>query len=69
VIAVDKTPEMTQDEMVEVLKAIIRDGKNGAARIAAIKELRAIQGQAKPAASGFEALDGGSAPSRRLKAV
>lgn len=65
----DKTPDMTQDEMVEVLKAIIRDGKNGAARIAAIKELRAIQGGEKKQTSGFEALDGESVPSRRLKAV
>jgi len=63
---VPKTDDMTQDEMVEVLKAIIRDGKNGAARIAAIKELRAIQGEKRPPATGFEALDG---PAVRLKAV
>lgn len=69
----ESTPEMTQAEMVEILKGIIRDGKNGAARIAAIKELRVIQGDAKPAATGFEALDGPTAQAARagvkLKAV
>jgi hypothetical protein len=61
-----KTPDMTQDEMVEILKGIIRDGTNAAARIAAIKELRAIQGGKRAPATGFEALDG---PKQRLKAV
>jgi hypothetical protein len=62
----ERTDDMTEAEMVEVLKAIIRDGKNGAARIAAIKELRAIQGDRKPAVTGFDALDT-SGP--RLKVV
>lgn len=69
----EKTDDLTLDEMVEVLKAIIRDGKNGAARIAAIKELRAIQSDKQPAATGFEDLDGPTAPAARvgvrLKAV
>jgi hypothetical protein len=49
---------MTQEEMAEVLKAIIRDGKNGAARIAAIKELRMIQASEKAPVTGFDELDG-----------
>jgi hypothetical protein len=36
----DKTPELTEAEMVEILKEIARDGSNAAARIAAIKQLR-----------------------------
>jgi hypothetical protein len=43
------TPELTEVEMVEILKAIARDGRNGAARIAAIKELRAMAGGQQPA--------------------
>ena len=62
----ESTPDMTTDEMVEVLKAIVRDGKNGAARIAAIKELRAIRGEGKPVADAFEALDE-LAPRRGLR--
>jgi hypothetical protein len=63
----DKTPELTTDEMVEILKSIARDGGNAAARIAAIKELRAIQSDGKPVADAFAALDAGAKP--RLKAV
>jgi hypothetical protein len=62
----EATPDMTQEEMVEVLKGIIRDGKNGAARIAAIKELRAIQGADKKPVGGFADLDG---PAPKLRAV
>jgi len=39
---IDTTPELTEAEMLEILKAIARDGGNAAARIAAIKELRAM---------------------------
>jgi hypothetical protein len=42
-----RTFELTELEMVEILKAIAREGGNAAARIAAIKELRAMaSGQA-----------------------
>lgn len=44
----DLTPELTEVEMVEILKAIAREGGNAAARIAAIKELRAIRGGERP---------------------
>jgi hypothetical protein len=37
-----QTPDLTETEMLEILKAIARDGGNAAARIAAIKELRAM---------------------------
>lgn len=59
------TPDLTQDEMVEILKGIARDGGNAAARIAAIKELRAIRGEGKPVGDAFAVLDG----PRKLKAV
>lgn len=39
----DKSPDLSLDEMAEILKAIARDGGNAAARIAAIKELRSMQ--------------------------
>ena len=44
----ETTPDLTQEEMLEILKAIARDGGNAAARIAAIKELRAIQSGKDP---------------------
>lgn len=50
------TPEMSLDEMKEILKTIARDGTNGAARIAAVKELRAIQSGQKPSGA-FADLD------------
>lgn len=52
----EQTPDMTTDEMIEVLKGIARDGKNGAARIAAIRELRAIGANERTPAEGFAAL-------------
>jgi hypothetical protein len=67
---VDKTPDLTDEEMLEILKAIARDGRNGAARIAAIRELRAIGEGAKPASEGFAALYDVSNPGRvRTKAA
>ena len=63
----DQTPDLTTEEMVEILKAIARDGGNAAARIAAIKELRAIRGEGKPVADAFAALDASARV--RLKAV
>jgi len=59
-----RTPDLDTAEMVEVLKGIIRDSKNGAARIAAIKELRAIQGD-RLAVDPFAALDGDELAARR----
>ncbi len=55
---------LTEEEMVEILENIARDGKNGAARIAAIRVLREIGAGAKAPAEGFAELDG-----PRLKAV
>lgn len=55
----ETTPELTRDEMVEILKQIARDGSNQAARIAAIKELRAIH-DGKPVTNAFSALDAGA---------
>jgi hypothetical protein len=51
-----QTPELTETEMVEILKAIARDGSNAAARIAAIKELRTIGRGEKPSEDGFAKL-------------
>lgn len=65
----DKTPDLTRDEMLEILKSIARDGGNAAARIAAIKELRAIEGEGKPVVDAFAALDGSARAGARLKAV
>lgn len=48
-----QTPELTEEEMVEILKAIARDGSNAAARIAAIKELRIMRGAKKPDEDDF----------------
>jgi hypothetical protein len=63
----DTTPDLTEAEMVELLKEIARDGSNAAARIAAIKQLREMgHGQESPAGSGDE-LYGKWTP--RLKAV
>jgi hypothetical protein len=41
-MTMEPTPDLTEVEMVEILKAIAREGGNAAARIAAIKELRAM---------------------------
>lgn len=69
----DTTPELTETEMVEILKGIARDGRNAAARIAAIKELRAIRELGKPVEDAFAALDRPSSAQARagvkLKAV
>jgi hypothetical protein len=37
------TPDLTETEMLEILKDIARSASNQAARIAAIKELRAMK--------------------------
>lgn len=51
--------EQTLDdqEMIDILEEIAREGGNAAARIAAIKTLREIGLGEKPAADGFAALD------------
>jgi hypothetical protein len=66
----DKTPDLTEVEMVEILKLIAREGGNAAARIAAIKELRAIARGEKPADQTIQGLYEVSNPGRiRVKAV
>lgn len=66
----DRTPDLTHDEMVEILKAIARDGSNAAARIAAIKELRAINSGEKPDENVVQGLYDVSNPGRiRTKAA
>ena len=52
----ERTPELTEVEMVEILKRIARDGGNAAARIAAIKELRLMRSGEKPSEEGFAKL-------------
>lgn len=39
---------LSEQEMIDILEEIARDGRNGAARIAAIKTLREIRGGEKP---------------------
>lgn len=69
-IFMDKTPELTDEEMVEILKAIARDGGNAAARIAAIRELRAINAGDKPVEDTVRSLYDVSNPGRiRTKAA
>lgn len=47
---------LTRDEMIEILEEIARTSKNQAARIAAIKQLEAMQGDGEPE-TGFDQLD------------
>lgn len=54
---VERVP-LTVDEMVRILEEIARDGRNGAARIAAIKALREMSDGEQPSEGGFEELDG-----------
>jgi len=55
---------LTEQEMIDILEDIARNGNNGAARIAAIKTLREIDaGQATPA-DGFAGLYDVSNPGR-----
>jgi hypothetical protein len=61
-----KTPDLTEAEMVEILKTIAREGQNSAARIAAIKTLREIRNGEKPSDSTFAQLDE-LAPKRRVR--
>ena len=48
---------LTEQDMVDILEDIARNGGNAAARIAAIKVLREMDAGEKPPAAGFEALD------------
>jgi hypothetical protein len=48
---------LTEDEMVEILEEIAREGGNAAARIAAIRALREIGAGQKPVQQGFDELD------------
>jgi hypothetical protein len=65
----EKTDDLTDLEMVEILKAIARDGGNAAARIAAIKELRAINLGEKPVEDTVRDLYEVSNPGRIRKAA
>lgn len=47
---------LTEEEMVEILEDIARNGQNAAARIAAIKQLREMADGVEPAEEGFAAL-------------
>lgn len=58
---------MTEQEMLDILEDIARNSSNAAARIAAIKELRAIGAGQKPVLEGFAALDE-LAPRRNARA-
>jgi hypothetical protein len=60
----DTTPELTETEMLEILKAIAREGGNAAARIAAIKELRAMARGEAPAEDSIAKLYEVSNPGR-----
>jgi hypothetical protein len=60
----DLTPDLSEVEMVEILKAIARDGGNAAARIAAIKELRAIKGGKRPELDEVQGLYDAANPGR-----
>jgi len=46
-----------EQEMVDILEDIARNGNNGAARIAAIKVLREMAAGEVTSEAGFEALD------------
>lgn len=65
---VEKTPDLTDVEMLEILKTIARDGRNGAARIAAIRELRAVQAGGKVDEDGFAKLYAVESPRLHTKA-
>ena len=60
----DVTPELTEEEMVEILKDLARNSSNGAARIAAIKTLREIRSGETSTADGFAGLYDVSNPGR-----
>ena len=61
------TPDLTEVEMVEILKDLARNSSNGAARIAAIKTLREIQGGSVQVADGFQGLYDVANPGRVAK--
>ena len=63
----DTTPDLTEGEMVEILKDLARTSTNGAARIAAIKTLREIRSGDLPASDGFEGLYDVDNPGRLKK--
>ena len=63
----ETTPDLTEGEMVEILKEIAREGQNAAARIAAIKQLREMGVGHEVPAEGFEALDVGDEVAQRRK--
>ena len=64
---------LSEQDMVDMLEDIAKNGGNAAARIAAIKVLREIRAGATTVRSGFDALDGTGGQATRagvkLKAV
>ena len=60
----ETTPELTETEMLEILKRIAREGGNAAARIAAIKELRTIARGEQPVEETVRGLYEASNPGR-----
>ena len=50
-------PELTEQEMIEILEDIARNGGNAAARISAIKTLREMRNGVQPTAETFQRLD------------
>lgn len=52
-----KRKPLTRAEAVEILEEIARNGSNQAARIAAIKQLEAMNDGEQASAEGFAALD------------
>lgn len=57
---------LDEQEMVDILEDIARNGNNGAARIAAIKVLRDMDAGVATSQDGFDALDE-LAPRRTLR--
>jgi hypothetical protein len=64
----EPSEDLTEAEMVEILKSIAREGQNAAARIAAIKQLREMGvGHGAEQPEGFEALDAGDEVAARRR--
>lgn len=60
---------LSDQEMIDILEEIAREGSNAAARIAAIRQLREMKNGVEPAESGFAKLyEVETASKRRRKA-
>ena len=58
---------LSDQEMVDILEDIARNGRNAAARIAAIKTLREIDAGVSPTSEAFEGLYEVANPGRKAK--